>query len=118
MSFSQKLKEARKKGEKTLKEVGQASGLSISYVSDLEQRRRKAPAIEIVKKIEIFLGIADGSLVKAAQAESDLQIEARTIFRKRPELNTQLLRASDFYSEEELTEMIKDMLEKKGPKND
>jgi transcriptional regulator with XRE-family HTH domain len=118
MSFAQLLKEARKKGEKTLKEVGQAAGLSLSYVSDLEQRRRKAPALEIVRKIEVFLGITDGSLVRAAKAESDMQLEVRAIFRKRPELNTQLLRASDYYSEEELTEMIKGMLEKKGTKND
>jgi len=117
MSFGQLLKEARKKAEKTLKEVGQATGLSLSYISDLEQRRRKAPAVEVVRKIEAFLGIKDGSLMKAAKAESDLQIEARDIFRRRPELNMQLLRASDYYSEEELTAMITEMLEKKGNKN-
>jgi HTH-type transcriptional regulator, competence development regulator len=117
MSFGQLLKEARKKAERTLKEVGQAAGLSLSYISDLEQRRRKAPAVEVVRKIEAFLGIKDGSLTKAAKAESDLQIEVRDIFRRRPELNMQLLRASDYYSEEELTVMITEMLEKKGNKN-
>jgi transcriptional regulator with XRE-family HTH domain len=114
MSFGRLLKEARKRSEKTLKEVGQAAGLSLSYVSDLEQRRRKAPATDVIVKIEKFLGITDGSLQKAAKRENDLQVEAKTIFRKRPELNMQLLRASDHYTEEELTSMINEMLEKKG----
>lgn len=114
MSFGRLLKEARKRSEKTLKEVGQASGLSLSYVSDLEQRRRKAPATDVIVKIEKYLGITDGSLQKAAKSENDLQVEAKTIFRKRPELNMQLLRASDHYTEEELTSMINEMLEKKG----
>jgi len=118
MNFGQLLKEARKRSGKTLKEVGQAAGISLSYVSDLEQRRRKAPAEEVIWKIENFLGITNGSLRKAARDENDLQIEVRTIFRKRPELNMQLLRASDYYSEEELTVMINEMLTKKGLRNE
>lgn len=118
MYFGQLLKEARKKSEKTLKEVSQVGGISLSYVSDIEQRRRKAPAVEIVRRIEAFLGITDGALVKAAQSEMDLSTEARDIFRRRPELNMQLLRASDCFSEEELTAMINKMLEDKGTKND
>jgi transcriptional regulator with XRE-family HTH domain len=118
MNFGQLLKEARKKSERTLKEVGQAAGLSISYVSDVEQRRRKPPGEEVIKKIETFLGITDGSLLKVAQSENDLQVEVKTIFRKRPELNMQLLRASDFYSEKELTEMINEMIKNKGTKNE
>jgi len=118
MNFGQLLKEARKKSEKTLKEVSQAAGLSLGYISDIEQGRRKAPALETVRKIEAYLKITDGRLVKAAELEMDLQAEAKTIFRKRPELNMQLLRASDLYSEEELTAMITDMIEKKGTQND
>ncbi len=118
MNFGQLLKDARKKSEKTLKEVAKIAGVSLGYISDIEQRRRKAPAIDIVRKVEEFLGITDGSLVRAAQSEIDLQTEAREIFRRRPELNMQLLRASDYYSEEELTDMINEMLEKKGTKND
>ncbi|MBK5275282.1 MAG: helix-turn-helix transcriptional regulator [Desulfuromonadales bacterium] len=118
MSFGQLLKEARKKQEKTLKEVSQAAGLSLSYISDMEQERRKAPSLDVVKKIELFLGLANGVLVNAAQAEMNIQSEVRTIFRKRPELNMQLLRAADYCSEEELTEMINDMLKRKGHPND
>ena len=118
MTFGQLLKEARKRGEKTLREVGHAAGLSTGNISDIETRRRKAPAVEVIRKIEAFLGITDGSLVKAAKAETDVQLEVKAIFRKRPELNLQLLRASDFYTEEELTEMITKMLEEKGSKNE
>jgi transcriptional regulator with XRE-family HTH domain len=117
MSFGGLLKEARKKQEKTLKEVSQVAGLSLSYISDMEQERRKAPSLDVVKKIEAFLGITNGALAKAAQAEMNMQTEVRTIFRKRPELNMQLLRAADYCSEEELTEMINDMLKKKGNVN-
>lgn len=118
MNFGQLLKEARKKSEKTLKEVSQVAGLSLGYISDIEQGRRKAPALETVRKVEAYLGVTDGRLVRAAQSEMDLQTEAKTIFRRRPELNMQLLRASDMYSEEELTAMITEMLEKKGTGNE
>jgi len=118
MNFGQLLKDARKQSEKTLKEVSQVAGVSLSYVSDIEQGRRKAPSVEIVRRIETFLGITDNTLVRAAQSEMDLSTEARNIFRRRPELNMQLLRASDYFSEEELTKMINKMLEDKGTKND
>ncbi len=118
MNFGQMLKAARKKSEKTLKEVSQVAGLSLGYISDIEQNRRKAPALDVVRKIETYLGVTDETLVRAAQSEMKLQTEATTIFRKRPGLNMQLLRASDLYTEEELTEMINAMIEKKGTKND
>jgi transcriptional regulator with XRE-family HTH domain len=118
MRFGQLMKEARKRKEKTLKEVSQVAGLSLSYISDIEQGRRKAPAEDVVKKIEAFLEIADGALAKAAKAEKNVQAEVKTIFRRRPELNMQLLRAADDCSEEELTEMINEMLKRKGHPND
>lgn len=118
MNFGQLLKEARKKSEKTLKEVSQVAGLSLGYISDIEQGRRKAPALDVVKKIEEYLGITDGALARAAQSEKSTQTEVRTIFRKRPELSMQLLRASEFYTEEELTEMINEMMKNKGIPND
>lgn len=118
MDFGQLLKAARKKSEKTLKEVSQIAGLSLGYISDIEQGRRKAPALDAVKRIEEYLGIADGALSKAAQSEKSTQTEVRTIFRKRPELSMQLLRASEFYDEEELTDMINTMMKNKGIAHD
>lgn len=114
MGFGQLLKAARKQSEKTLKEVSQIAGLSLGYISDIEQGRRKAPALDAVKRIEEYLGITDGALAKAAQSEKSTQTEVRTIFRKRPELSMQLLRASEFYDEEELTDMINTMMKNKG----
>jgi transcriptional regulator with XRE-family HTH domain len=118
MNFGQTLKEARKKKEKTLKEVGKAAGLSLSYVSDIEQGRRKAPGEDVVRKIEAFLDITDGSLLKAAQLESNLQSEVRTLFRKRPELNMSLLRAADDCSEDEINDLIDEMLKRRGKLDD
>jgi transcriptional regulator with XRE-family HTH domain len=118
MKFGQTLKEARKRKEKTLKEVGMAAGLSLSYVSDIEQGRRKAPAEDVVRKIETFLEITDGSLVKAAQAEANIRSEVRTLLRKRPELNMSLLRAADDCTEEEINELIDEMLKRRGKLDD
>lgn len=113
-SFGQMLKEARKRKEKTLKEVSQVAGLSLSYISDMEQGRKKAPAVDVVKKIEKFLDVADGSLVKAANADGNLRQEVRTIFQKRPELNTALLRVAQDCSEDEINELINEMLKRKA----
>lgn len=118
MKFGQTLKEARKRKEKTLKEVGKAAGLSLSYVSDIEQGRRKAPAEDVVRKIEEFLEINDGSLIKAAQAEANIRSEVRTLLRKRPELNMSLLRAADDCTEEEINELIDEMLKRRGKLDD
>jgi transcriptional regulator with XRE-family HTH domain len=117
-SFGQLLKEARKKKEKTLKEVSQVAGLSLSYISDMEQGRKKAPAIDVVRKIETYLEITDGSLVRAANAEGNIRNEVRTIFRKRPELNTALLRVAEDCSEDEINDLINEMLKRKGKQNE
>ena len=117
-SFGQMLKEARKREKKTLKEVSLVAGLSLSYISDMEQERKKAPAIDVVKKIEAYLKITDGSLVKAANAEVNPRHEVRTIFRKRPELNTALLRVAQDCTEEEVNELINEMLKRKGKLNE
>jgi len=117
-SFGETLKEARKRGKKTLKEVGQVAGLSLSYISDMEQGRKKSPAIEIVRKIEAYLGITDGSLVKSANSEVNTRNEMRTIFRKRPELNTALLRVAEDCTEEEVNDLINEMLKRKGKLNE
>lgn len=117
MSFGQLLKDARKRKAKTLREVSQAAGLSLSYLSDIERGRKKAPAKEIIEKIEIYLDIADKSLQKAAKNETDYRAEAKNFIKKRPELSMALLRATDGLSEEDVNFLIDNMhlvFERKG----
>lgn len=66
MDFGQLLKEARKNKRATLREVAEAGGVSIGYISDIEHGRRRAPGMDASRAIERYLEIQDGSLVKAA----------------------------------------------------
>ncbi len=50
--FSEKIKKRRKEMGLTLKELGDMTGLSPSYISKIENGERKAPSWEVVVKIE------------------------------------------------------------------
>lgn len=67
--FADLFREAKRKKEITFREISKYTGLSISYLCDIEHRRRCAPSLEIVRKIEEVLWIDDGRLVKAASEE-------------------------------------------------
>lgn len=111
MKFGKLLKEARKRHQKTLREVAANAGITISYVSDMENGRRIA-SVDVIQKIEAYLKVKDGSLVAAARKEKDFDvpIEAKALFWKRPELNMALLRASQDFSEEHINKLIKSLV--------
>jgi transcriptional regulator with XRE-family HTH domain len=67
--FGDALKAARKKAGKKLRETCEKADVSLSYMSDIEQGRRNPPPADIVKALEMFLGVDDGHLVDLAQAE-------------------------------------------------
>jgi len=48
MKISAKLRELRKNNNLTLKELSQKSGISVSFISDIENSRRN-PSIETLK---------------------------------------------------------------------
>lgn len=50
--FSEKIKKRRKEMGLTLKELGDMTGLSPSYISKIENGERKAPSWEVVVKME------------------------------------------------------------------
>ncbi len=120
MKFGQLLKKARVREQKTLREVAINAGLSVSYVSDMEHGRRKPSSIDAVMKIEQFLNVTDGSLVKAAQKEKDFDVpsDAKEIYWQRPELSLALLRASTDLSEDEINELIEKMGKKAKQKEE
>ena len=49
-SLGYKIRSERKKSDKTLKDVSQVCGLSVSYLSDIENGRRK-PSLDSLEKI-------------------------------------------------------------------
>ncbi len=120
MKFGQLLKKARVREQKTLREVAINAGLSVSYVSDMEHGRRKPSSVDAVMKIERFLNVTDGSLLRAAQREKDFDVpsDAKEIYWQRPELSLALLRASTDLSEEEINELIEKIGKKSRKRGD
>lgn len=58
MSLSEKLKNLRKNSKKTLKEVGQAVGLSSVYISDLENGKKENPSVEVLNKFASYYDVS------------------------------------------------------------
>lgn len=103
--FGQLLQGARKANRMKLRDVAEQTGLSISYLSDIEHGRKKAPSLDIVKKIEALLSTG-GELLRTAQHEMNLGSEFKTIIGRRPELSLGLLRVTEGMSDEELSALI------------
>lgn len=116
MRFGERLKGARKQSQKILKELSTYTGLSLSYLSDLEHGRGGIPDLGIVRRMEDFLGITDESLVSAAKAERKFKRDAKDLFSRRPEMNLALLRAASDLSEEDVNNWIREMSEKNKTK--
>jgi len=117
LSFGQMVKEARRRERKKLREVAAASGLTISYISDIEHGRKNPPKIDAIKKIQKFLNIAGNALLKAAEMESSINSEIdqriKTLMSKQPAFGVlSLLRATSDMPEEEFKMLIQN-LEKK-----
>lgn len=64
--FATLFNEARIGKAKTYRQIKEATGLSISYLCDIAQKRRQPPDIKLVGKIESVLGITDRRLQIAA----------------------------------------------------
>ncbi|MBC2710988.1 MAG: helix-turn-helix transcriptional regulator [Desulfosarcina sp.] len=95
-NFGGALKKARISRKATLREVGENIGISIGYISDIEHNRKRPPDLEIVSKIEDFLGIKDGSLIKLAKiVRKNMRRSLPQRLKKNPKLSTVLLRAEN-----------------------
>ncbi len=106
MSFSERLKHARKQARKKLREIASETDLTISYISDLEHRRKKTPSFETIKKLEKSLETKENYLWEAAQKEEFAGHEIRKFINQRPELNLGLLRVAEGMTEEQIQEII------------
>jgi transcriptional regulator with XRE-family HTH domain len=105
-TFGKALKEARLQMKKTLREVGDYAGLSVGYISDIEQGRKTAPDLETVRKLEDFLRVESNALVLlASEARTQRPSEIMQHIQNRPKLSELFMRARNL-SDEELEELI------------
>lgn len=106
-TFGSVLKKLRKENKVTLRELSSYAGKSISYLSDVEQGRRKPPALEAVNKIEEYLNVDDGILVTlAAKLRKKVPKEWTEKFYMMPKLSEALLRADNDLTDKECEEWM------------
>lgn len=106
IEFGEALKAARLAAKKTLRETGACVGLSVGYMSDIEQGRKTAPDLETVRKLQDFLRVDDDSLViLASEARTKRPTEIVQHIQNRPRLSELLARARNL-SDEDLEKLI------------
>lgn len=104
--FGDALKEARIKARKKLRETAEHIGLSIGYLSDIEQGRKSPPDLETVRKLQDFLRVDGDKLVSlASEARTKRPTEIVQHIQKRPRLTDLFMRAKNM-SDEELEKLI------------
>ena len=69
MKIGEKLKFLRNKKDYTLKQLSQITGVSISFISDIENGRR-IPGLEYLDKLAVGLGVSSATLI----ADSNIDI--------------------------------------------
>jgi transcriptional regulator with XRE-family HTH domain len=106
--FGEALKAARVAAKKTLRETGNHVGVSVGYMSDIEQGRKGPPDLETVRKLQEFFRVSDNHLVTLA---SDLRTRRPTEIvqhiQNRPRLSDLLARAKNL-SDEQLEKLIEE----------
>lgn len=104
--FGETLKQARIEAKKTLRETGAFVGLSIGYLSDIEQGRKNPPDLETVRKLQEFLRVKNDDLITlAADARTQRPTEVIQRLQQRTRLSELFFRAKDL-SDERLEELI------------
>ena len=113
-SFAELFREAKLRAEVTHRTIGTHVGKSISYLSDIEHKRKGAPSLDVVMKIEEVLFITDGRLVEAAKRERiDWSSVVNNAVKTRP-LVISLLQNLDKIADEDLKEFLEVVLGKQN----
>jgi len=106
-SFGESLKKAREGKRITLRKLGEYVGKSVSYLSDIENNRKRPPKLETVAKIEECLSVNDGSLVTFAsrlRRKIPKRIANRIVMM--PKLSEALLRTDEDLTDEEFDDLM------------
>lgn len=112
-NFGETLKRVRMSKKTTLREVGEYIGKSIGYISDIEHDRKRPPDLETVSKIEDFLEVEDGSLLKLAKKiRKNMKPSLSKRLKQKPKLEYALLRAEKIYEDEDKLNELLEMLDK------
>jgi transcriptional regulator with XRE-family HTH domain len=106
--FGDALKEARINARKKLRETAEHIGISIGYLSDIEQGRKNPPDLEKVRKLQNYLLVKDDTLVGlASEARTKRPTEIVRHIQRRPNLSALFLRAKNM-SDEELEKLLEE----------
>jgi len=106
MSFGSCLKAVRKEARKKLREVASATGLSMSYISDLEHGRKTSPSVDIIRKLEKFFEVPKNYLWNIAQKEFEANTQLKEIVKKRPVMSLSFMRIAEDLTDEEFQQII------------
>lgn len=106
-SFGKMLKMAREGKRITLRKLGEYVGKSVSYLSDIENNRKRPPKLDTVAKIEECLSVNDGRLVTlASQLRKKVPKNITNRFVTMPKLSEALLRADEDLTDDEFADLI------------
>lgn len=104
--FGAAWKEARLNADKTVREVAKHLELSAGYISDIENGRRGAPDLEIVRKYQKFVQVQDNSLIESAsRLRTKIPSELLQKVQMKTLGNEMLYRLADM-SDEEMKEFL------------
>ncbi len=107
IDFGRSLRDARQAKRITLRKLGEHVGLSVGYLSDIEHNRKNPPKLDVVQKIEEFLGILDGSLVRLASVvKRKMPKDLSSNIKLKPNLSAALLRIDEDIDTDQVDEVM------------
>ncbi len=107
ISFGKALKNARKARRVTLRKLSEYVDKSISYLSEIENDRKRPPELETVRKMEEYLNVENGSLITlAAKIRKRVPKEWTERIMTMPKLSQVLLRADQDLTDDEFQELM------------
>lgn len=111
MTLGQKLKALRKKNNKSLRQVQKQTGISNSYLSELENDRKENPSMDILKKLADLYEVDLSYFVASENTINSLSQDEKEFFEEilKDEKRKTLLRESRDMSEDDLKKVIKIM---------
>ena len=71
--FGDYLRSLRERQKMSLREVAAKTGVSVSYITQIENRRRKAPGPDVLKKLAPAYNVPVRDLLKAAGYMDDIE---------------------------------------------
>ncbi len=116
--FAEAFRKARLEREITFRQIRDAIGLSIGFLSDMENGKKNPPEIPVIQKFEEMFGITDRHLVRFAKEERvTIPSTIGQMIKSRPELQEVLLRA-EALDEDAFTDFLNSLRQKSSDDRD